>query len=608
MEKPPSNRSLLTALTVLALSTLLGAVAWAGTCTGVVYLDANANGQRDAGEDAVAGCTVSADCPSAAEPVFGLTDETGRYRLSLPDGPAVIFIINPSQRWPTDRWWHYTPDGSGEVDFGLRVDQQTIPFHVVHGTDMHIHPACMDNYRGYLDHVTGLPIDVAFVLHTGDMVRDVLRLDPDDAQSLFDLYIDSTMATDRLGAPVRNLPGNHEVVGLHNDAVPLGPPRTGKDLYRRLLGPTTNAFVYAGYHIIALDATRITETDYAGGLTDAGAAWAAAYLERIEPGSRVILALHEGFGSGPAEQRVLDALSDKRLAVSVYGHGHRRAVTSWGGAPYIQGGAVSYAWHGLLPFPPQPYGYSVMRFGDDGLEDQVFLDWAETCSFDIISPPQAGTYGGYPADFPGYVSGEVVVEGVVSDLSGSITDVHVAVGDIEAGAVMVESTRLKKRFEASLDLSALSDGTREIIFTAKRPDGDCTERQPLVVINGRSADYTTDQPATLRFRARADAGTGLQVLVNETQVADLTAEDLTGEEAEMNVDPEVLERLNTVELRARGESGTVTVNRIRLAHNGREYRDARFSPAIPRRLTAGAETGGRFVTYVDLEYDGLFSQ
>ena len=597
-------------IAAFTLSALLAPAVYAGTCTGVVYLDANANGQRDEGEAGMEGCTVSADCPAAtSEPIFAVSGADGAYELQLPDGPAVIFVVNPSQTWPTGEWWYYTADGSDGADFGLRADEQSTPFNVVHGTDMHITHATVDRYRLYQQHVKELPIDIAFVMHTGDLVLDTNRSTSEQARALFDLYIESTMVGEPLGAPVRNLSGNHEVVGMRLEDVPLDAPEQGKDLYRRMLGPTTYAFVYAGYHIIALDATRVVDRNYKSGLTDASADWAVAYLERLEEGAHVVLALHEGFWGKEPEQRLLAALADKHLAISIYGHAHARRNYPWGGAPYVIGGAVSYAWLGLMPFPPQPYGYHLMRFGADDLEDRIYLDWAEERSFDIIFPPQPGTYGTFSGGFPGYVSGEIEVEGVISDLDDSVEEIAVAVEDVRADAVITESTPLKKQFTTPLDLNGLTDGIREIIFTAQYGGKECVEAQPIMVINGTPEPFEATEPATLRFRIVGGPGDGLQVLFNDAPLAEFSPDDMAERQAEVEVPADMLKRLNVLTFKAMGAADGLAVTQVWMTHEDRQWRDARHSPAITQILRPVEEGGlAQFVTYIDLQYDGTFTQ
>ncbi len=608
MRRADGDRLLRMVTIALMLGALLAPAVYATTCTGVVYLDANANGRRDAGEEGVAGCTVSADCPAAPEPAFAVSGADGAYKLQLPDAPAVIFVVNPSETWPTGDWWHYTADGSEGGDFGLRPDEQRTPFNVVHGTDMHISPETVDRYREYLQHVAALPIDVSLVIHTGDLVLDTNRSDPEAARALFELYIETTMTGEPLGAPVRNVMGNHEVVGLRLEGVSLDAPEEGKDLYRRMLGPTTYAFVYAGYHFIVLDATRIVDGNYAGGLTDASADWAVAYLQRVAAGAPVVLASHEGYRAAEPEWRLLEALADKHLAASIYGHGHSRRVYPWGGAPYIMGGAVSYAWLGLIPFPPQPYGYSLMQFDGGDLADQVFLDWAEERSFDIVYPPQPGTYGTFSGGFPGYVGGEIEVEGVISDLDDTVEEITVAVEDVRATASITERTPLKKHFAAVLDLSGLADGTRDFVYTAQCGDEEVVERQPVVVLNEKPAPFEAAGPATLRFRTAAGPGEGLLVLVNDVQVADLAPEEIAKRQFEIEVPAEALRRLNVVTFRATGASDGLSVTRISLTCEGEEYRDVRISPAVLRVLRASGDEPAQVIAYIDLQYDGAFAQ
>ena len=177
------NRPVATAVFFIATCFTSTAV-WPADVTGRVFLDANQNGRADSGEAGIAGCVVS-DGHRLAR-----TDENGDYRLSEVAAPAAVFVVNPPNTWPTGPWWMHLAgeDEQKSVDFALASRQQSDPLYFVHGTDVHLRPDAPSMYQAYVEHVNRLPVPVGFVVHTGDLVIDVLRSAPDEAEALFALY------------------------------------------------------------------------------------------------------------------------------------------------------------------------------------------------------------------------------------------------------------------------------------------------------------------------------------------------------------------------------------------------------------------------------------
>ena len=196
---------------------VVAASAQAATVTGQVFLDRDGNGRQDAGEPGVAGAVVADD--------RGLTrtDAAGQFRLETPDADDVVFVVNPRGTWPGGRWWAWLPGGqaTGELSFALRPDEQTGPLVFAQGTDIHLQASAAALYQRYVEAVSATP--ARFVVHTGDLIRDGNPLTVDQARTEFGLYRQLTAAVRQ---PVREVPGNHEVIGLANPQVAPTPSRS----------------------------------------------------------------------------------------------------------------------------------------------------------------------------------------------------------------------------------------------------------------------------------------------------------------------------------------------------------------------------------------------
>ncbi|MCX6911152.1 MAG: metallophosphoesterase, partial [Verrucomicrobia bacterium] len=455
--------------------------AFAGTISGRVFLDANGNGAFDAGEKGVAGCVVS------DERAFARSDNEGRYQLALPAGPAVVFVVNAPGTWPAARWWSHVADGSADatVDFPLRAQEQNGPLYFVQGTDPHIQTNAVPMYRRYVEHVNALPVPVKFVVHTGDLVIDSAMATMERARELFSLYEDESKA---LKPPLRNIMGNHDNAGVTNPKLKGDEPGFGKALYRQRLGPVTYAFRYGPYHFIALDGTMIKERTLAYGLTQESADWAIRYLAEVKRDEPIVLLIHEPMfpevggvrqpdspKTRPHEARLRAALQGRKLVMTLAGHVHSRSETTWAGAPHILGGAISYAWHGIMPYPPPPRAYVLFRL-EGGREEHVYLDWAEERSVDIATPA-----------FTDLVRGRQKISGIVADFNAEVSAVECAIGGQTTAAKISRRGSLATAFDAALDTSKLADGAYALVVTARAGDKRWIERQPVIVVNGRPA-------------------------------------------------------------------------------------------------------------------------
>ena len=191
------KRLLVTVAAVVALSCVASTRAVAAPFAefrGTVFVDANGNGRLDAGERGISGVAVSDQLHVV------VTDKDGRYRL--PDGAGdasgVVFVSVPDGYRATDSFFHaVTRSSTASIDFAL-VDS----------------------------------IKPAFVIITGDLVRDALRVGEAEATGYCDLFQSEAAKFTR---ELWTVPGNHENFGIERDksGVSASHPLYGRAMYRQ---------------------------------------------------------------------------------------------------------------------------------------------------------------------------------------------------------------------------------------------------------------------------------------------------------------------------------------------------------------------------------------
>jgi len=593
---------------------------------GRVWLDTNGNGRFDAGEQAVAGCLVS-DGRQLVR-----TDASGHYRLEASSPQAAVFVVNPSGTWPAGRWWATagsSPCGAtraslpGTIDFALQAQRQDGPLIFVQGSDMHLHPGATQLYRQYIEQLNHLPLPVSFVIHSGDLVIDALQHDPPYAEKLFRLYEDETRA---IRYPLRNVIGNHEHVGTSLKDIADREARVGHDggdygkgMYLRRLGPLSYAFRYGAYHFLVVDGTTLdpqAKYGYRDRPDDASVAWATRYLATVGPHEPLIVFVHQPLGDldtnqplndRDSERRLLEALRGKRLLAVVCGHKHNRELLRWGGAPMIVGGAVSYAWHGFLPFPPDPWGYVVYRLEDAQLE-YAYLDWAAERSVDLKSPA-----------WPIIAAGpHLAIDGTVSDFDGSVGRVVCRLGGIEAEARLTRTGHLVDRFQATLDVSRLADGVYDLVVEVSDKMHSYSHTRPLILRQGRIEPLAGGPPKTGASEARVaqrarpprltlqlarSSPEGNEVRFNGQSLARIPAAQAPSQPWLYDLPPDRLQRLNQITILP-GTQGSPEVSRVRIEYGGQSLGDIRFPANMKRGTVKLGQSKTTLDYYIDLTYRG----
>ncbi|MEP6622422.1 MAG: metallophosphoesterase N-terminal domain-containing protein [bacterium] len=376
-------------LTILALaaSTVIG--------SGTVYLDRNANGKRDAGEPGLPGVVVS-DQVNVVR-----TGADGQFTLANSAGTALVFVSVPSGYRLTGSFWRNTADGAAE--FGLAPAPVPAQFSFVHASDTHISAASVNRtarFRALVD-----SIRPSFVLLTGDLVRDALRVGEAEATGYYELF--QTQAT-QFTVPLWTVPGNHENFGIERtkSGVSATHPLYGRAMYHHYRGPDYYSFNFGGIHFVGLNSVDIDDQSYYGHVDSTQVEWLKRDLAMIAPTMPVVTFNHipfftavesiNGFMDGPPApstitiggktnfrhtvsnaKDILAIIGLPRLPMALGGHMHVREQLRYDGVPtrFNQTAAVvGPSGEGALRFPS---GITVYRVRAGKIDDGTFVRIAD---------------------------------------------------------------------------------------------------------------------------------------------------------------------------------------------------------------------------------------
>ena len=273
----------------LVLTTLIPAMAatpLAAQVSGVVFNDRNGNGQRESGEPGFARVVVSNQVDVVT------TDSAGAFRLDGA-GTGVIFVSLPGGTRATTRFWQRADAPS--IAFGLASSPSPDAVTFIHASDTHIEPKSvprMDRLRAIIDSVAP-----AFVLVTGDLTRDALRVPEAEARSYYELY---QRESGRITVPVWNVPGNHELFGIerHLSLVSQKHPLYARGMFRHYLGPDYYSFNAGGVHFVGLNTADNDDLWYYGHVDSTQLRWLARDLAQVPPDMPVVTFNHIPLASG----------------------------------------------------------------------------------------------------------------------------------------------------------------------------------------------------------------------------------------------------------------------------------------------------------------------
>lgn len=256
-----------------------------GDVSGVAFVDANGNGVRDTGERGLANVVVSNQDDVIA------TDASGRYRLPR-RADGVLFVSVPDGYRAVGTFWRRAGDTTPTADFPLSPIARPADFTFIHASDTHLAPAVLartERFRAMAD-----ALDPAFVLITGDLVKDALRVGEDEATSYYELFQrEAALFTH----PLWTVPGNHENFGIERDKSHVSPanPLYGRKMYHHYRGPDYYSFTYGGVHFVGLNTVDIDDQSYYGHVDDLQLAWLERDLATVPPAMPVVTFDHIPF-------------------------------------------------------------------------------------------------------------------------------------------------------------------------------------------------------------------------------------------------------------------------------------------------------------------------
>tara|TARA_R110002167_G_scaffold27871_8_gene94573 strand:- start:915 stop:2078 length:1164 start_codon:yes stop_codon:yes gene_type:complete len=262
----------------LALITCLKLSAQNIEVKGVVFEDLNGNSIKDKGEHGIPKVAVSDQLTTV------LTDKEGEFQLNAnADFPYVMI----SQ--PTGYIGAYYQQKSPELAFPLQKSGSQNHFKFIHASDTHVDSLNLPRMQRFRQLADSVAAD--FIIISGDLVRDALRVSETVAAGYYELFVSEIK---KFGMPVYNGVGNHEIFGIERDKslVSSEHPLYGKKMYRKYLGPDYYSFNYGGIHFMSIDAVDYQNLYYYGGIDSLQLDWFSSDIAPIAKDTPIITFNH----------------------------------------------------------------------------------------------------------------------------------------------------------------------------------------------------------------------------------------------------------------------------------------------------------------------------
>ncbi|HWA57700.1 MAG TPA: metallophosphoesterase [Gemmatimonadales bacterium] len=282
---PTGQAARLTALLAFTLHAFPRPVAaQAAEVTGTVFVDRNANGVRDAGEPGLPGVVVS-DQATAVR-----TDASGVFHLPKGGGYGLVSISVPDGYGAAGAFWQRA--GQAPLAFAVRPQPAPREFLFIHASDTHLDSLSLPRMRRLAALIDS--IRPAFVLITGDLVRDALRVSDTVATARYEMYLREQA---RIHVPVWTIPGNHEIFGIERERSHVSPdhPLYARRMYRHYLGPDYFSFNYGGVHFVGLNTEDYDDQWYYGHVDALQLAWLQQDLALVPSSTPVVTFNHIPF-------------------------------------------------------------------------------------------------------------------------------------------------------------------------------------------------------------------------------------------------------------------------------------------------------------------------
>ena len=275
------------AFTILAVCCTLSASAI--PLSGYVFHDKNNNGIKDKGEEGIKGVAVSDQLHVVQ------TNADGLYQLDA-KGYGLVFISVPDGYKASKSYYVKINDvTNGTWNFPLTKITVPAEFKFVHASDTHLSEASLDRTQRLKTLSDSLKPE--FVLVTGDLIKDALRVPESEATSLYEMYVHETK---KFTMPVWSTTGNHEIFGIERQSslVSKKNPLYGKKMFHHYMGPNYYSFNYGGIHFIALDVIDFEDLWYYGHVDSVQVEWLKKDLAAVPSTIPVVTFAHMPMFSG----------------------------------------------------------------------------------------------------------------------------------------------------------------------------------------------------------------------------------------------------------------------------------------------------------------------
>jgi hypothetical protein len=408
---------------------------------GTVYEDRNGNAIKDQGEIGISGITVT----NGRE--VTVTSENGKY--DLPKNGRFVYVTVPSQYSATTIW--YIDTREDELDFGLAPDpsQPSTEFTFVHMTDIHLNTEAenLAVFQQVIDEIN--EIAPAFVVATGDLVLGADRAQISEAKQWYDAY--SSIASG-CNAPLYNVLGNHDVVGVYCEEVSTTEQGYNEEMYRDYFGPTYYSFECGRYHCLVLDPNDLVNERQVYRISEDQLNWLQQDLHYSQ-GKPLLVFFHEPTPAWENRTEVLDLLKKHDEVAMFSGHWHYNVLIDSQSVPeQVSGALCGEWWFGPCP-DGTPAGYRIVTVNDTGIHT-LYIGNGQDREINILSPGPL-------------VHGGTVLTAQIFTKHGSVSDVFYRVDNNESLSMTIKEGILWDIAYAMWDTTQLEHGYHTITIEAK---------------------------------------------------------------------------------------------------------------------------------------------
>ncbi len=251
--------------------------------TGKVFEDTNHNNVQDIGEKGIPNVVISDQISTS------MTDENGNYTFSASKTFPYIFISLPNGY--SGKFFH--PIAS-EVNFPLIQNQSQNQIKFIHASDTHMDSLNLPRMQRFREMADSLNVD--FIIITGDLIRDALRVNEKTASEYFQMYVNEI---EKFSIPVFSGVGNHELFGIERDKSLVSSKHElyGKKMYRKFIGPDYYSFNFGGIHFISIDGVDFQNLYYFGGVDSIQLDWLERDLAYVDQETPIVTFNHIPFVS-----------------------------------------------------------------------------------------------------------------------------------------------------------------------------------------------------------------------------------------------------------------------------------------------------------------------